>query len=61
MTQHPRKEIRTLSYEKNYTNYSFTKSVLTSAKLASLLENKIPSIGRWKSISSCLYIKTYFD
>ena len=53
--------IRSWGYAGNYTGHSFRRGAATSARLAGLSEEEIQLLGRWKSNSYRLYIKTHPD
>ena len=59
VTKDLRQASRFIDLQNQYFDHSFRRGATTSARIAGLTENEIMLLGRWKSDSYRLYIKTH--
>lgn len=59
ITDNLRQALRSVGLQGHYSGHSFRRGAATSARIAGLSEDEIKLLGRWKSDSYRLYIKTH--
>ncbi len=59
VTSNLRQALRAFGLEGHYSGHSFRRGAATSARITGLSEDEIRLLGRWKSDSYRLYIKTH--
>lgn len=59
VTKNLRQALTALGLQGHYSGHSFRRGAATSARIAGLTEDEIMLLGRWKSDSYRLYIKTH--